>query len=591
MSTPPSHRPSRHGSDDAPLEALDRALHRLHVLCEPSRGVDVADLRQRLASGTVRILLVGEAKRGKSTLGNALLGREILPTGVTPVTAIATVVSSGRPERVDVRYRDGRTDTLPLAALADYVTERGNPDNTRGVESVTAVVDTGMPVPGVTVVDTPGVGSVHAHNTSEARAALERMDLAVLVITADPPMSASEADLLAEVGARAVATFVVLNKSDRLAPSELDETLDFLRAVRPGIDVLPCSARAGLEARLSGDEAAYRSSGVAAVVDAVTDRVSARGTHDLATSIAGSAHRVAAALADETTLTLAALAARAEMRQEQVEAFRRHLSGLPAAAAEAHARVSWRLRQLRLSLTDDAATRCADLTRQTRAEIDRLIRSTDQAGRGGRDVDRLRADGECALERIVREDIDDWRTAWADRLADHTTRIVTDEDHELARTAQQVRDAAAQDLDVELNVPAMSLPHSPQTRFGFDFTEPVGWEAPFADQVRAHAPGRLAQRRTETALRRRAVQLPDKHLGRARHDLDEILREVERTLPAQIQRAYAELGDGLHRAVDAATAASARTAREVQTERDRLISRRAELADLMGTFGGIRVPA
>lgn len=38
------------------------------------------------------VLVAGEAKRGKSTLVNPLLGRPVLPTGVIPVTAVATTV-------------------------------------------------------------------------------------------------------------------------------------------------------------------------------------------------------------------------------------------------------------------------------------------------------------------------------------------------------------------------------------------------------------------------------------------------------------------------------------------------------------------
>ena len=70
---------------------------------------------------------------------------------------------------------------------------------------------------GVELVDTPGTGSVYAHNTAEAEAALETMDAAVLVLTADPPVSASERELMARVAKLSVTMFVVLNKADYLA--------------------------------------------------------------------------------------------------------------------------------------------------------------------------------------------------------------------------------------------------------------------------------------------------------------------------------------------------------------------------------------
>lgn len=73
------------------------------------------------------MLVAGEAKRGKSTLVNAMLGRSVLATGVLPMTALATTVQHGEPSAVKATFTDGRTETLPLTGLDDLVTERGNP--------------------------------------------------------------------------------------------------------------------------------------------------------------------------------------------------------------------------------------------------------------------------------------------------------------------------------------------------------------------------------------------------------------------------------------------------------------------------------
>lgn len=70
-------------------------------------------LRERLRAARLRVLVVGEAKRGKSTLVNALLGREVLPTGVTPLTALPTTVTHGTGEAMEVAFTDGRTRALP----------------------------------------------------------------------------------------------------------------------------------------------------------------------------------------------------------------------------------------------------------------------------------------------------------------------------------------------------------------------------------------------------------------------------------------------------------------------------------------------
>jgi ribosome biogenesis GTPase A len=79
--------------DDETL--LASALGELAALGTPRDAEQIAALRGRLDAARLRVLVVGEAKRGKSTLVNALLGREVLPAGVTPLTAVATTVRYG----------------------------------------------------------------------------------------------------------------------------------------------------------------------------------------------------------------------------------------------------------------------------------------------------------------------------------------------------------------------------------------------------------------------------------------------------------------------------------------------------------------
>jgi hypothetical protein len=166
-------------------------------------------LRGRLRDARLRMLVAGEAKRGKSTLVNALLGRDVLPAGVTPLTALPTTVRYGQDENVSAVFTDGRAERFPLAALEDLVTERRNPANCRQLSAVTVLLDVPVLARGVKLVDTPGTGSVNTHNTAAAEAALETMDAAVFVLTADPPMSASERELMARVADRSVRVFLV----------------------------------------------------------------------------------------------------------------------------------------------------------------------------------------------------------------------------------------------------------------------------------------------------------------------------------------------------------------------------------------------
>ncbi|MGH3172318.1 MAG: dynamin family protein, partial [Streptosporangiaceae bacterium] len=117
--------------------ALTSALNELAALGADRDREQLVALLGRLDAARLRVLVTGEAKRGKSTLVNALLGREVLPAGVTPLTAVTTTVRYGDDERAEVRFLDGHDEKHPLAALADLVTERGNPGNRRGIADVT----------------------------------------------------------------------------------------------------------------------------------------------------------------------------------------------------------------------------------------------------------------------------------------------------------------------------------------------------------------------------------------------------------------------------------------------------------------------
>jgi ribosome biogenesis GTPase A len=156
-------------------DVLGKTLEDLAALGSERDREQLAALRDRLAAARLRVLVAGEAKRGKSTLINALLGRPVLPSGVTPLTAVATTVRYGEDPRAEVRFGDGHEEKYPLAALGDLVTERGNPRNRLGIAAVTAFVDAPVLAGGVELVDTPGTGSVYQWDTDAAHQALETM--------------------------------------------------------------------------------------------------------------------------------------------------------------------------------------------------------------------------------------------------------------------------------------------------------------------------------------------------------------------------------------------------------------------------------
>ena len=211
--------------DPSRLEALASVARELG---SPELALDAEQTDTRLAEGRFYVACVGQFKRGKSTLLNALVGEPVLPTGVLPVTSAITVLRHG-PRRARAALRDGRSLEVAPGELSRYVTEDGNPGNRLGVKVVEVFVPSDLLSHGLCLVDTPGIGSVFEANDVVTRSFVPHLDAALVVVGADPPVSGDERNLVQEVALRAGAVLVVLNKADRSTPEEQREGARFAR--------------------------------------------------------------------------------------------------------------------------------------------------------------------------------------------------------------------------------------------------------------------------------------------------------------------------------------------------------------------------
>jgi GTPase SAR1 family protein len=236
----------------------------------PGNADRVRELKQKLAAQTFDLVVFGEFKRGKTTFINALLGDEFLPTAVVPLTSVVTLLRYTPDLAIEVEFLDGRVGKIGRHELADYVTERGNPENVKGVKAVLVGLPCDLLRNGMQLVDTPGVGSVYDHNTAASRDFLSHVDGAILLVASDPPISRGECEFLLEMRPHVARLFVVQNKIDQLRPEDLQESLDFTAGVLhqvlgdEAVRIFAVSAREALEARLSNDPEAFARSGLEA---------------------------------------------------------------------------------------------------------------------------------------------------------------------------------------------------------------------------------------------------------------------------------------------------------------------------------------
>lgn len=241
---------------------------------------NLIDLRDRFSEGRFHLAVLGQFKRGKSTLLNALTGEAILPVGVVPLTAVPTFIQYGETPKIRVQYQDGRpADEFTDASMAErvdylagFVTEEGNPQNRRGVAEVEADLPAPILSGGVVLIDTPGIGSTFRHNTLATLNFLRQCDAALFLISADPPITEVELEFLRQVREKVPRLFFVLNKIDYLDDRELEQALCFYKRVLSeqaewdgGSPVFCVSARNGLKARTTDDAETWAASGMAAL--------------------------------------------------------------------------------------------------------------------------------------------------------------------------------------------------------------------------------------------------------------------------------------------------------------------------------------
>ncbi|SFE46862.1 Dynamin family protein [Actinopolyspora alba] len=142
-----------------------------------------ADLRGRVGTDTanglhevllrlgepLQLAVVGRIKSGKSTLVNALIGRNVAPTDVGECTRVVTRFRYGTVDRVEVILRDGGKRSLPFspdgAIPADLGVEREHVSHLEAYLTNEVLRD-------LTVIDTPGLGSTDDSSVARTEAVL-----------------------------------------------------------------------------------------------------------------------------------------------------------------------------------------------------------------------------------------------------------------------------------------------------------------------------------------------------------------------------------------------------------------------------------
>jgi GTP-binding protein EngB required for normal cell division len=215
----------------------------------------------RLESKNFEIALFGRVSSGKSSLLNHIVQNDILPVGVTPITAVPTRLVYGHTPRLTVWYADRTPERTDIAHLPELVTEHENPGNYKHVTRIVVELPSDRLRDGVVLVDTPGLGSLATSGAAETLAYLPRCDLGVVLVDAGSTLTEDDLGTIQMLYEAGVPASVLLSKSDLLTPEDCARSCAYISEhIRSqfglSISVHPVSVQAShaglLEAWLNG---------------------------------------------------------------------------------------------------------------------------------------------------------------------------------------------------------------------------------------------------------------------------------------------------------------------------------------------------
>lgn len=257
------------------LKQFETDKQRLLFICQAIESLEnggndsekLNEIRQNVGQEKFRLVILGQFKRGKSTFINALLGERVLPTDVIPVTTVITELIYDSGKFVEVLYADGREEAYSLSKLDHFVSESENPHNQKKVDRVIVHHPAPILARGVILVDTPGVGSIHHHNTRLTQEYIPNADAGIFLFSGDPPLTELEQAFLKILLPIVPKVFFVLNKKDYLTAAALSKVLKFNASVLKQLNgadshIFPISALQALNARIEGNQEDYQDSGV-----------------------------------------------------------------------------------------------------------------------------------------------------------------------------------------------------------------------------------------------------------------------------------------------------------------------------------------
>src|SRR5437773_4525388 len=219
---------------------MDKTANEIRLLGEIERIVTahglvefrgtLSMLLDRMESAAFEVGVFGVVRSGKSSLLNCILQTDVLPIGVTPVTAIPTRISHGPVAEAGIEFAEAQPQIIPLSQLPEFATEQKNQGNKKHVTRIFVKLPSDRLAEGVTFVDTPGLGSLAVAGAEETIAYLPRCDLGIVLIDASAGLTQDDLVVVQALYQAGASIMVLISKADLFTAADREQMMAYVKA-------------------------------------------------------------------------------------------------------------------------------------------------------------------------------------------------------------------------------------------------------------------------------------------------------------------------------------------------------------------------
>jgi GTP-binding protein EngB required for normal cell division len=186
-------------------------------------------LLDRMEGAVFEVGVFGRVSSGKSSLLNYILQTDVLPIGVTPVTAIPTRISHGPIAEAGIEFAEAQPQIIPLSELTEFATEQKNPGNKKHVARIFVKLPSERLSEGVTFVDTPGLGSLAVAGAEETIAYLPRCDLGIVLIDASAGLTQDDLVVVQALYQAGASAMLLISKADLFSVADRERMIEYVK--------------------------------------------------------------------------------------------------------------------------------------------------------------------------------------------------------------------------------------------------------------------------------------------------------------------------------------------------------------------------